>query len=278
MIAAVSYLWKRNEPIIKYLIIYSISIFALFILVPRPAFGYPRYFLTASPALFILIGLFVFEQIGNIRINIKNIIIFAICILMSFAILFIANPQSTFYSSDGLIKATNLLDFLLNISASFPLFLCFIFKKRERVKIAIICLILLSYVYCIYFDFNLTANDPLTKETGIYLKKNTSPDDIIISPKAIGYYSGRRYHVNDNHKPQINFSRSYILQYIFKSFADKEMKDEMFWPGGLFGGLYPPIPSESELGKAKYAVLYYPVKGIFPEKIIGNFYIYKIAE
>jgi len=197
---------------------------------------------------------------------------------MSLLLLIILSPQATIYASNGLIKATNLPDFIFNLFASIPLLSIFFFKKVERREILILLLIILSLSYSFYFDLKLVNNDLHIKEVGNYIKEKTNENEIVIVPKAVGYYSERKIYINDNNKPKLDFSFEHIKTYIKKSFENKKMDDEFFWPKGFYSGLYHPVPEESELKKASYAVLYHPVENYTPEKIIGDFYIYNLKE
>lgn len=141
-------------------------------------------------------------------------------------------------------------------------------------------IVLLAIVFLaqsFYFDTQLAFHNSQIKEVGKYLKENTNPGDIVICPKAIGYYTKRRFYNNDNNKPEINnFDFKYIIKYIIKSAQNRKMDDEFFWPRGYFGGFYTPIPSQENLKKASYVVLYHKVNNTEPEKQIGKFYIYRL--
>ena len=189
--------------------------------------------------------------------------------------LIILKPNLTVYSTSGLIKATNLPDFLFNLFVSMPLiFILFLKKNRKSIGIAIISIIFLSY--SLYFDTRYFFYEPKTKEVGDYINKHTNESDIIISPKVIGYYSQRRYHINDNHKPPLNPSLNFIKGYIIKSYEDPLMKSEFFWQNGLYGDLISPLPSIEELKKSRYIITYYESNEVKPIKTIGDFYIYKL--
>jgi len=185
------------------------------------------------------------------------------------------NVQGTFYESDGLIKATNLPDFLLNLFASMPLLLV-IFFKNDKKKILLIILLALFLSYSFYFDYKLLFHKSYTKEVGDYLKEKTGKEDIIIVPKAIGYYSERKFYVNDFHKPKLDFSFDYLKEYYFKSIENREMNSEFFWPGGIYSGIYPPQPSENILKNVSYVVSYYSLEEIKEEIKIGKFYVYHV--
>jgi len=85
----------------------------------------------------------------------------------------------------------------------------------------------------------------------------------------------RRFYINDNNKPELDFSISHLKEYFKKSYKNSQMDEQYFWSEDIYSGLYKPIPSEQELQKVKYIVRYSPVKGDPIEKRIGDFYIYK---
>ncbi|MEK6875323.1 MAG: hypothetical protein AABX30_01430 [Nanoarchaeota archaeon] len=275
MIWSFFYSLKNKSEWKKIILLYIIPILTIFVLVPRPAFGYPRYFMTIFPGVSILIGAMLYEKLNKINFNNKKKIIFLISLLASFLILIYLNPQATIYSGNGLIKATNLIDFLFNLFGSIPIFIPLLYKK-DREKIILIVLIALILSYSIFFDIKFFLNNPSAKEVGEYLKEKTIKEEIILAPKAVAYYADRRFHINANNKPRIESSYQYLIKYITKSYENPKMDDEFFWPGGVFGGLYPPIPSQEELDKASYAVLYHPIEGRGYEKKIGEFYIYNL--
>ena len=188
----------------------------------------------------------------------------------------ILNPQLSNYASNGLIKATNFPDFIFNLLASLPLFFVFGFKKENRKKMIILILIVLILSYSFYFNTKFINYDPKTKEVGEYIKMNTNKSELIISPKAVAYYAERRFYNNENNKPELIFSISYFKTYIEKSWENKEMDDEFFWPKGIYSGFYPPIPSENDLEKASYVISHKNIKNIKLKKKIGDFYIYKL--
>ena len=269
------YFIKDRSKLTKILLIYSTSILIFFFLIPRPAFGYPRYFLTAFPTISILIGIFLYKTFRGGVIKKSYLITGFLGFFISLIILFVLNPQATIYESDGLIKATNLSDLIFNIFASIPLFFVFLFKK-DRKKILIIILLFLILSYSFYFDIKSLNNNSNISEVGDYIKENTNKDELIIVPKAVGYYSKRKFYLNDNNKPKLDFSIANLKKYFKKSLLNREMDDGFFWPGGIYSGLYPPLPPEEVLKQAKYIVLYHKVENFIPEKKIGKFYIYSL--
>jgi len=270
------YLFKEKNKEMKVLLIYVLSIFLFFIAIPRPAFGYPRYFMTIFPGVSILIGVFLYKNLKDFKLDKNKIIIILFSFTISLILLLFLNPQATFYSSDGLIKATNLPDFCFNLFASLPLFLVF-FIKKDRRKVIILILIALVISYSFYFNIMFLNNNSHIKEVGNYLRENTREGEIIIAPKAVGYYAQRKVYVNDFQKPPINnLSLDFFLEYVKKSVENRKMTNEFFWEDGFYQGvLFEDFnPSEEELGMASYVVLSHPVKNVQPEKIIGDFYIY----
>ncbi len=268
--------FSKKESYIKILLFYSWSIFLFFLLLPRPAFGYPRYFLTALPGICILIGIFIWENLEQIKINEKYTLVFLIGLVLSINTLFLLNPQLTSYESNGLIKATNIPDFLFNLLGIFPIFLGFLFKA-DRKKIKFILLLSLLLSYSIYFDIKLVTYESNIKDVANYLKENTNSEDIIISPKAIGYYSDRRFYINEDTKPPLNLTADYLKRYFLESLKNREMDNEFFWPTGIYSGLYKPHPNEEELKKiVSYVVLYHPLSEIKYEKKIGQFHVYNL--
>lgn len=274
--SSIYFLRNKNEET-NVLLVYSLIISIFFILVPRPAFGYPRYFMTSTPGFCILISYFLFLKLEKEKINLWLLLELIFSFVLSSLALSFLKPQSTIYESNGLIKSTNLPDFLFNIFASFPLFLLLFVKKKKKDACAILILIALLFSYSIYFDLAYIIHHSYNKEAGEYIKKMTKADDVILSPKAIGYYAQRRFYNNDNNKPPLSsISFSFLMKYFTKSLENREMDDPFFWPKSFNNSFYPPQPSEKELSKAKYAVTYYSVEGKEPEKIIGEFYIYKL--
>lgn len=271
-------IFSKREYYFQILWLYSLSIFVFFLVIPRPAFGYPRYFLTAIPGICILIGIFIYEETQRVKFKDNLFLVGLIIFILSFNTLILLNPQLTSYEGNGLIKATNFPDFLLNLLGTFPVFFVFLFKK-DRKKVLIICLITLLLSYSLFFDFKLILHKTNIKEVAEYLKKNTLENDTIITPKAVGYYSERKFYINENTKPELNFSVEYLKKYLVKSWKNRNMDDEFFWSKGLYSGLYNPYPDEEELKQnISYVVLYHPVSGVEYEKKIGQFYVYKTKE
>jgi hypothetical protein len=186
------------------------------------------------------------------------------------------NPQSTIYGGDGLIKATNFPDFIFNILCSLPILFVFLLKeKRKETLVFILMALMLSY--SIFFDVKLVISDQNTKEAGLYIREHTEKNDLIIAPKAVSYYAGDlKVYTNDNNKPKLNFSAEYLNEYFTKSFQNRKMNDSFFWPEGIYSGIYDPAPTKEELERAVYVVKYYKVEGYEPEKIIGEFWIYRL--
>jgi hypothetical protein len=272
---AIIHFRKNSSYPIRILMIYTLSILLFFLAVPRPAFGYPRYFFSALPGIFILISLYVCEKTEQIRGK-RNWILIILAFVGSILLLILFNPQATIYTSNGLIKATNLPDFIFNIFAFSPIILVFLAPKKVRLSIFIVMLLVISLGYSLYFDSKLILHDENIKETADYIKQHTSINDVIIAPKAIGQYSERRFYNNDNNKPNINLlSIDYASEYFIKSYYNRDMNDPFFWPSGIYSGLYGDVSIE-KLNEAKYLVKYYPIKEANLEKKIGEFYIYRI--
>ncbi|MEA3329253.1 MAG: glycosyltransferase family 39 protein [Nanoarchaeota archaeon] len=275
MVLSFVYFLKKRTKFSNILCLYVLPIIILFFLVPRPAFGYPRYFMTVFPGVFILISVFLYLNLKNNPLSKREIFLGVCCFFISLFLLILFHPQSTFYESDGLIKATNLPDFLFNLFASIPLIFP-IFLKKDKKRIFLIILFVLFLSYNFYFDFNLISNEPLIKKTANYLNEKTTERDIIIVPKAIGHYSKRKFYINENTKPKLDLSADYLIKYFSKSFENRELNDEFFWPKGVYSGLYPPQPNEEILNQASYVILYHPVKDSELEMKIGGFYIYNL--
>ncbi len=271
---AIFHLFNKKTKLIKILLLYILPIFILFLLMPRPAFGYPRYFMTILPGIIILISIFIYKNLEKETIEEKEFIIVFLSSIISFFILLLLSPQPAIYSSKGLIFSTNLPDFAFNLLASLPILLVFFLKEKR--KMLILILIALTLVYCFYFNFQLINNEPKIIETATYIKQHTEINDSVICPYAIGYYLDRPFYNNDHNLPELNFSPKYLAEYFKTSYTNPKMDNPIFWPDGLYSGLYSPIPPEQELQKAKYIVKYYPIDDKEPEKIIGDFYIYRI--
>ncbi len=273
----VFYFLRHRNKVTDVLLIYFLVIFLFFIFVPRPAFGYPRYFATMLPGACILIGIFLYQSLRKIEIGKKELLIIVLSFIVSFVILIFLNPQATIYASNGLIKATNLPDFIFNLLASVPILFVFFVKKESRKKFVVLILIALMLSYCFYFDFKFVVHDSHIQETGDYLKVHTSEGEVLIVSKAIGYYADRKFYINDDNKPKLDFSFSHLQEYFVKSFENREMDDEFFWPDGFYSGIYDEPPAnETLLKEARYVVLYHLVEGFEAEKIIGDFFIYKL--
>ena len=273
MIWSFIYFTKRKTKLSNILLLYILPILIFFIILPRPAFGYPRYFMTIFPGVSILIGMFLYINLKDSKINKKLVWTIALSFFVSLAILLILNPQPTIYYSKGLIKATNLPDFIFNLLASLPLIL--ILFLNDKRKMAIFILLSLTLSYSLFFNIKFIDYNTHIKEVGAYIQERTSENETIIVPKAVGYYSERKFHINDNNKPKLDFSLDYLKEYFKKSFKNREMDNEFFWSDGLYGGLYPPTPSQEILKNSSYIVLYHQIDGYNPEKKIGEFYIYK---
>ena len=274
MLYAFFYFARNKNKKIWLLGLSSLIIFVFFALLPRPAFGYPRYFLSMMPFACILISVLIYENLKNIHLSRKMVIIAILGFLISLDLLFFSNAQVTTYTGNGLIKATNLPDFLFNILASLPLLFVFAFKEKERKQVIIVILLMLVLSYSLYFDIKTASYKSMNKEVGNYLKNNTNESDIVVATKAVGYYSERRFYFNDNNKPLINFSMSYISEYIKKSYENRNMNDEFFWRNEYFSAINGGIPDNETLKKVKYVVLYHEIEGKKEEKKIGGSYVY----
>lgn len=273
------YFIKRREEYIWILMIYCLSIFLFFIIVPRPAFGYPRYFLTMMPGFFILIAIFIYEKLIKEEIDSRKIIFACLIFSLSLFLLWIINPRATIYESNGLILATNLPDFLFHLLGIIPIFLALFFKKEERKLFLIIALIVSFLAYSFYFDIKYTLNDPKVIEAGLYLKENTNSSDIVICPKSVAYYYGGIFYANDYYKPSLNkLSKDFLLEYVIKSYNDPEMENQFFWGDDIYGGVYVAnyTQPDEKLYSSKYIVTNYLSLDNMPEKIIDNYYIYRM--
>lgn len=277
LIISLIYFLNRKEKVIRILLIYSLSILIFFFILPRPAFGYPRYFMTAFPGIAIILSLFFYENLKDYSLEKKVIFTLAGVFLVSLMMLIILDPIPALYTGDGLIKATNFYYFLLNFFCSLPLISILLFKT-DRKKILILMLIALAISYSLFFNIQYLLYEPNIKETANYLKENISEDEKIIVPKAIGYYSGEKFYINENNKPKISLSFSGIIEYIEKSMKNPKMDEEFFWSSDLSGGLYDPQPRKSELERVSYVVTYHKINSINYEKKIGNFYIYNTRQ
>jgi len=274
LILSIAYFVRKRTLITDVLMLYFIPILLFFIVVPRPAFGYPRYFMTIFPGVSILIGMFFYSNFKDKDFNRNDYLLFIITFVLSFLLLIFLSPQTTFYESNGLIKATNLPDFLFNLFASIPLVSLFFVKDKKFMALLLI-LLALFLSYNLYFDYNLINHKSHIKETAMFIGNYSFNRDTIIVPKAIGFYANRKYHLNDNNKPVLDFSYSHLKKYTILSYNNREMNDSFFWPGGIYSGLYLPIPNNSTLAKSSIVVKYYPVESSNLLKKIGDFYIYR---
>ena len=179
----------------------------------------------------------------------------------------------TNYSGNGLIRATNLPDLIFNLLASAPIFFSFSYVNKR--KILILSLVVLALVYSFYFGIGFVLQDPHTKEVGEYLKTKTSEGDILVAPKSVAYYANRRVYSNENNLPKLDVS---LTEYFERSFRDREMTSSFFWPSGFFDSVSDSKPLLSEKEKISYIVLYHALPNKFPDKVIGDFYVYRITD
>jgi hypothetical protein len=278
---SIIHFFKRKETYLRILLIYTLTIFLFFIVVPRPAFGYPRYFLTIMPGLFILISLCIYENLSrNAKaIRLKDILFAGIIFFSCLALLIYLNPQGTFYRNDGLIKATNLPDLAYNLLSISPVFLGLIFNKKSRKIVLILFLLAALLAFSFYFDLKFSMNDSKIKEVGEYLKNNTAPSDIIIAPKAVAYYAERKVYANDFNKPPLDkISVQFIKDYIIMSYRDRKMESRFFLGEDVYAGLYYVnyTSTDENVFKAKYMVLNYKIDNLLLEKKTGDYYIYRM--
>jgi len=276
LIMAVIYCKKDN--LIK-IILYSLFFGAgFFVIIARPAFGYPRYFLSMIPLVCLIIAIWLFDEFKDYKFQKRDLVILAISAILTLILMIIIGPEPIIYSSDGLIKSTNIFNILSILICSVPILLSFILTRQK--KYIIIVLIAVFLVQTSYLDIKLSFQDEGIKEASAYISSVTNNSEIIIAPKSIGYYSERKYYANDYYKPAINnLSISFITEYVYKSYKNQKMDEEFFYPGGIYGGTtlnkdY--IPSQEGLNRASYAVLYYSLKDKPYEVKIGNFYIYSL--
>jgi len=278
-IGAFFYFIKRKEEYIRILLIYCLSIFLLFVIDPRPAFGYPRYFLTMMPAFFILISLFLYESLIWEKIKRRYTLFAFLMFLITMSLLLIINPQATIYRNDGLIMSTNLPDLIFNLVCISPIFLVLLFRHEQRKLVLILGLIAVLLSYNLYFDVKYVLNDSHIKEAGLYLKENTNSSDIVLCPKAVGYYYGGKFYMNDFYRPPLNrISKQFITRYILESINNSKMNDQFFWGDDIYGGIYysGEIKPYQEMYESKYIVINYLRSDMKPEKIIGNYFIYRM--
>ena len=229
---------RKKDFFTRIILVYALSIFALFLLVPRPAFGYPRYFLTLMPGFFILISQYLYDKISILKIRKEHYILGILFFVGTLILLLVFNPQATIYRNDGLIKATNLPDFIVNILCSIPILFAFAFKKERRI-ILIIGLIALFFSYNLYFDFKYVENKSHIKEVAEYLEEHTDALDMVVCPNAVGYYYGKRFFANDYYKPSINnLSLSLVWRYFEETLKNPKMNNEFFWGKDIYGGIY----------------------------------------
>jgi hypothetical protein len=265
---------KSKDVYVKVLWVSTLAIFLLFILVPRPAFGYPRYFLSMMPGLFILIGLYVYDVLKTIKKKDYAGYVgdFLIYFTASLALFVFFNLPPTYYASDGLIKATDIwsLGLICIIPFVYLINNFYVCVDKEK-KIALVLFMLaLLFSYNLYFDIRYVQHDPATENVGEYLKAHTLPGDTVICPKAIGFYFGGKYYANDYYRPNLDaLSPQYLIKYMEKSAENPEMDDAFFWSNGN--------TFNEKVDDAKYAVLSYKLSYQTPEEKIGSFYIYKIG-
>jgi 4-amino-4-deoxy-L-arabinose transferase-like glycosyltransferase len=277
--------WKYNlnkkDFYMGVILIYTSIILCLFIFIPRPAFGYPRYFFTIMPGFFILISAYIHDKVSDIKIKKEDFLFGIICFCVSLILLLMLNPQLTIYRNDGLIKATNLPGFIFNIFCISPILLIFLFKSEKRKLALIICLIATLLSFNLYFDVKYVLNDSHINEVGVYLRENTNSEDIIICPKAIGYYYGGSFYSNDYYKPSLNsISKDFILIYLSESYKNIQMTKQFFWGDDLYGGVYVSsyTKPDKRLYDSKYIVTNYLSSENIPERIIGSYYIYRMRD
>lgn len=272
------FLKERKTILTNALMSYSLPIFIFFILLPRPAFGYPRYFITAMPAFFILISLFLYDKLSNFSFDMKKgFSFFILSFVISLLLLILLRPQMTFFSQRGLVQATNLPDFILNLLCCLPLMAAFFVRKKYRTHTFLIITLGLLASYSLYFDTGFLLHDYKTKEAGNYIKEHTLPTDIIIAPKGVAYYAERKVYVNGMDRPRIDFSISFLWEYVKKSLYDRMMESRFFWPDNLFSGIYRVDEiDENSLRGATYVVLNHGIKNRQEERKIGDFYIYRM--
>lgn len=278
---SVFFTYKNKGFEVRTILVYTISTILLFIIVPRPAFGYPRYFLTSMPGFFILISLFFYEFSNKWKSLKRNILYASLIGIISIIILILLSPQLTLYRNDGLIKATNLPDFLLNICGASPLLLILFIKNKNRKEIFVFSLLALFLSYSFYFDIKFAFNESHIKKVGDYLNEKTNSSDVIIAPKAVAYYAERRFYANDYYKPALGkLSFGYFLEYFKESNNNKKLDNSFFWGNDSRGGVFYSNYTLPELGlyDAKYVVLSYRLDYEPYEKKIGDFYIYKLKD
>ncbi len=275
LIFSILHYYKNKNFFTNVIVIYALSSSLFFVLLPRPAFGFPRYFLSAMPAFCLLMGMFVYERLKNIDIS-KFLILPFILSLITLISLTALQVQTTTYSSDGLIKSTNLSDLAFEVFSSSTLLLILFMNKKKRKIIFIISLVFLFFIYSFYHNFSYVQSTEYDKEAGLYIKEHTQDQDLIIAPKSVGKYSERFFYANNNYKPRLDLTISYLNEYVKKSYLNPKMDEEFFWNGGMYGGLNYPIPDQETLKNIKYIVLYYRIEGRRAEKQIGDLYIYYV--
>jgi 4-amino-4-deoxy-L-arabinose transferase-like glycosyltransferase len=274
------YLIRRKEEYIRLVLIYSWGIFLFFVFIPRPAFGYPRYFLTMMPGLFILIAIFLYENIKKINPPPRKYLFIALFFALCLFLLIVVSPHTTIYRSDGLILSTNLPDLIFNILCLAPIVLVLCFGKKERKLFLIFALVGSLLAYSFYFDIKTTLNDSQIEDVAEYLKQNTA-GDLIMAPKAIGYYYDERFYANDFYRPALNkISTDFIITYLRESLKDPNMKNSFFWGDDLYGGInyFGDLQPEEGVYNTKYIVVHYASSEKSPEKIIGDYYIYHMHD
>ena len=279
VMSAVYFIKKKYDLYGCILLAYCFTILLFFIIIPRPAFGYPRYFLTVMPAFFILVAQFLYDNLSQ-KIGSRKIIFIAVISVISLLMLLIFNPNATIYRNDGLIRATNLPDFVFNVICICPIFFAFFFKKDKRKLFLIMALVGSLLAYSIYFDIKTATNDSKIKDVAEYLKQNTN-NSSVIAPKAVGHYYGGKFYANDYYRPDLSkLNLKFFIKYILESYNNPKMDSELFWGKDIYGGIYVANYNEPDknLYEAKYVVTNYQSSNITAEKIIGNYYIYKIKD
>lgn len=268
---------KKNRAL-NIILISTLTIFLLFVLIPRPAFGYPRYFASMLPSASILIIVLISDAVKKIKITPLFISTLIISSAIYCAFIVLTGDSPALYRSDGLIQATKISSVLIPLIA--VCIICFeavIPRVRAKKELFIILLFLTSCIHSAYFDIIYTAYEPAIKDVGEYLKEKTPPDGIVLCPKAVGYYYGREFFVNDYTKPRLEFSPAHLQEYIWRTFQNPSLDTEFFWNDDLYGGINPPQPSSETLQKVVYVVRYNQIERIPAEKKIGSFYIYRTS-
>lgn len=226
--------WKSNK-LLFFCIAWSVPVLLSYIILGRTSHFFPKYFTPAMPVVVILVS----NYLNSLKIALDRKLIVAITITtLIYSIFVIRTPHFEIFKSNLLMNAFYPVLYSLIIPLGYLLLYRSKLPTLQRVAyVSFFVLIPLS----LYINFVLTTSNFSSaylygttgvKETGLFLKENTQPNDILLAPEDVIYYAKRHYYIfvrfDENHPAELrDIIRNKKARYIttHQYFLDRQTEE-----------------------------------------------------